>query len=732
MTQGAPIPPEHALERERGGGRTAPLPAAAEGGAPGAQAKGGVYHFPLVRDASNPSMPSEDLLDQLAQGGITDGYEMQRSLFCLSPDNAFRRACIATIRHPMFDRAVLLAILLNCIQMATLDPLLDRTGELYAATQRNNFYFNTVLTALFTAEFGVKVVAMGFVLHRGAYLRDRWNWIDFVCVLSGWIDLASTWVGDGGSGASVLTSLRAVRVLRPLRTLTKLPGMQELITSMLASIPQLSNVVGILLFFLVLFGILGVQLLGGKLRHQCWAADDDGVWASTEDVCNPFGDPLTYSCPPPAECRCGASGLPPNVSLDASGASRSACVEADNPNNGMNHFDHLWAAVITLFQAITLEGWTDEMYRAQDGAGNFLWIYFVLAIAFGAFLIVQLFLAVLSEAFDAENDKRRREARTHEQGTEAEQKKGAADQDGDGVIDLDMTGRPWLQRRCYGLVTAQAFRYSMHLAIVLNTVVMCCEYHNQPEREQRVLTWFNYALTLVFTLELIAQLIALGARNYLRDTFNRFDGLVVLLSVVDVALDLADVGFVNLAVLRTFRLVRLVRVFKLLRSFEGLNKLLRSLVGSVRSASALTSPRATRRLVRYNPNYPHPIPAALPPRRCARSRPSRRCCCSSCSSMRCSGSSSLAASTPRRRWAATTTTTATRCRPTTSTHSRWPASPSSSCSPARTGTRCTATRRTACRRSTGARPRASWRPSISSRSSCSATLWSSTSSSRSS
>jgi hypothetical protein len=535
-----------------------------------------------VTGLSRSSAP-ENLLDIIAGDSSNDGYDQQMSLCCLAPSNPLRMWCIRVIRNPWFDRLAMLAILTNCVQMAVQDPLMDTTSEKYRTSVQSNLHFDSVIVGLFTVEMGFKVVAMGFVAHKNAYMRDRWNWIDFMCVVSGWVDLASTWAGDANS-ASVLTSLRAVRVLRPLRTLTQLPGMKELIACMLGSIPQLGNVVGILFFFLMVFGILGVQLFHGQLRHQCWGpGEEDGSWGPTGDVCNPFGDALTYSCEPPFECRCGVSGLRPLVEMGGSssadaGSKVSHCLESDNPNFGITHFDHFWGAFITIFQSITLEGWVDNMYWTQDGASLYAWLYFVLVVTFGAFLVVQLFLAVLSDAFNSESSR--------DAGAPAAEEE-YEDKDGDGIMDLDMSGRPWLQVQCYRLVSLPVFRHTIHFFIVLNTVLMCCEYYGQPPEEEAALSNINLALTLVFTLELVAKVIAMGPINCLRDTFNRFDAIVVVLSLLEVVLDFAGTSFVNLAVLRAFRLIRLIRVFKLVRSLKGLNHLMRALFGSLRSVSSL-------------------------------------------------------------------------------------------------------------------------------------------------
>lgn len=38
---------------------------------------------------------------------------------------------------------------------------------------------------IFCFEAGIKIVALGFVFHKGSYLRNGWNVMDFIVVLSG-------------------------------------------------------------------------------------------------------------------------------------------------------------------------------------------------------------------------------------------------------------------------------------------------------------------------------------------------------------------------------------------------------------------------------------------------------------------------------------------------------------------------------------------------------------------
>lgn len=43
-------------------------------------------------------------------------------------------------------------------------------------------FYRVVFTAIYTFESGVKVLARGFILAPFTYLRDAWNWLDFVVI----------------------------------------------------------------------------------------------------------------------------------------------------------------------------------------------------------------------------------------------------------------------------------------------------------------------------------------------------------------------------------------------------------------------------------------------------------------------------------------------------------------------------------------------------------------------
>ncbi|XP_025779861.1 voltage-dependent N-type calcium channel subunit alpha-1B [Puma concolor] len=76
------------------------------------------------------------------------------------------------------------------------------------------------------------------------------------------------------------------------------------------------------------------------------------------------------------------------------------------PNFGITNFDNILFAILTVFQCITMEGWTDILYNTNDAAGNtWNWLYFIPLIIIGSFFMLNLVLGVLSGEFAKERER---------------------------------------------------------------------------------------------------------------------------------------------------------------------------------------------------------------------------------------------------------------------------------------------------------------------------------------
>ncbi|EPY81806.1 hypothetical protein CB1_000708005 [Camelus ferus] len=77
---------------------------------------------------------------------------------------------------------ILATIIANCIVLALEQHLPeDDKTPMSRRLEKTEPYF----IGIFCFEAGIKIVALGFIFHKGSYLRNGWNVMDFIVVLSG-------------------------------------------------------------------------------------------------------------------------------------------------------------------------------------------------------------------------------------------------------------------------------------------------------------------------------------------------------------------------------------------------------------------------------------------------------------------------------------------------------------------------------------------------------------------
>lgn len=106
----------------------------------------------------------------------------------------------------------------------------------------------------------MKILGKGFVCHESSYLRDWWNIIDFLVVISAILEFLPI-------KSQSLRGIRSIRSIRPLRSINALPSMKKLVKILLKSLPNLATVVMLLAFMMLMFGILGLQFFSGDLYN---------------------------------------------------------------------------------------------------------------------------------------------------------------------------------------------------------------------------------------------------------------------------------------------------------------------------------------------------------------------------------------------------------------------------------------------------------------------------------
>lgn len=79
------------------------------------------------------------------------------------------------------------------------------------------------------------------------------------------------------------------------------------------------------------------------------------------------------------------------------------------------------------------------------------------------------------------------------------------------------------------LVDHKYFQQGILLAILINTLSMGIEYHNQPEELTAIVETSNIVFSAIFGVEMLLKIIAEGPFKYISNGFNVFDGIIVIL-----------------------------------------------------------------------------------------------------------------------------------------------------------------------------------------------------------
>ena len=113
---------------------------------------------------------------------------------------------------------------------------------------------NVVLNWIFVIECCLNIFVYGLCKHKGSYLRDPWNILDFVVAIS---PVVSTLLG--GHNVSTIRVARLLRALRPLRVIRKYKGMRLVVNALFNCFTNVGNVVLVTIIVILAFAIIAVR-----------------------------------------------------------------------------------------------------------------------------------------------------------------------------------------------------------------------------------------------------------------------------------------------------------------------------------------------------------------------------------------------------------------------------------------------------------------------------------------
>ncbi|XP_044597543.1 sodium channel protein para isoform X4 [Cotesia glomerata] len=306
-------------------------------------------------------------------------FSATNALWILDPFNPIRRVAIYILVHPLFSFFIILTILGNCVLMIMpTSPTIEST--------------EVIFTGIYTFESAVKVMARGFILQPFTYLRDAWNWLDFVVIALAYVTM--------GIDLGNLAALRTFRVLRALKTVAIVPGLKTIVGAVIESVKNLRDVIILTMFSLSVFALMGLQIYMGVLTQKCIKNfPNDGSWGNlTDENWEKFVSNSTnwYKDDNDNMPLCGNS----------SGAGMCepgyTCLQGygENPNYGYTSFDTFGWALLSAFRLMTQDYWENLYQLVLRSAGPWHMLFFIVIIFLGSFYLVNLILAIVAMSYD--------------------------------------------------------------------------------------------------------------------------------------------------------------------------------------------------------------------------------------------------------------------------------------------------------------------------------------------
>ncbi|KAG8000543.1 Sodium leak channel non-selective protein [Nibea albiflora] len=449
--------------------------------------------------------------------------------------------------HTLLRACAIISVISVCMNT-------PKTFEHYPPLQYVTFTLDTLLMFLYTAEMIAKMHIRGIIKGDNSYVKDRWCVFDGFMVFFIWVSLVLqvfeiAELVDQMSPWGMLRIPRALIMIRAFRIYFRFELPRSRITNILKrSGEQIWSVSIFLLFFLLLYGILGVQMFG-TFNHHCVTNETkkgDVTWNSLaipDTHCSPDGE--GYQCPYGFKC----------VDLEELGLSRQEL--------GYSGFNELGTSIFTVYEAASQEGWVFLMYRAIDSFPRWRsYFYFITLIFFLAWLVKNVFIAVIIETF-AEIRVQFQQMWGSRSSTTSTATTQMFHEDAAGgwqLVAVDVNKPHGRAPACLQQLMRSSVFHMFILSMVAVDVIVAASNYYKGENHRRHYDEFylaEVAFTVLFDLEALLKIWCLGFTGYISSSLHKFESLLVVGTTLHIYPDLYHSQFTYFQVLRVVRLIKI-------------------------------------------------------------------------------------------------------------------------------------------------------------------------------
>ncbi|KRX25340.1 Sodium leak channel non-selective protein [Trichinella nelsoni] len=460
---------------------------------------------------------------------------------------------------------IITACLLSLISVSLNTPT---TLDAFAHLQLITFVIDVFATIIFTAEAAIKMKYRGILKENNSYLRDRWGQFDFFMLICHWISVVTQVIElllyflpnlfPNAEHIRLLGLLRAPRpliMLRLIRSLLKIQLPRNRISQIFKrSSQQVYNVTIFFLFFMSLYAILGVQLFG-RMDYHCVKNGTDPKNVSIRDLaipdtyCSP--DTTGYQCPKGMECI------------------RLKLTDSIEGYYGMfNDFAH---SVFSVYMAASQEGWVYVMYDCIDSFPSWkTFLYFTTLIFFLAWLVKNVFIAVITETFAEIRVQFSQMWGNREMMTEVEIRQILEKKEESWrLIAMDAKqSKGWAPKICQDFYSSTVFQITIMILVLSNAFIHASFVHRHDGTDwfrKEIYYYIECGFTLIFNLECLFKVWCLSWKGYISRGLHKFEFILCVGSTLNIIKPLYDRNVFTYC--QVFRVLRLIKASPMLEDF---------------------------------------------------------------------------------------------------------------------------------------------------------------------
>ena len=462
---------------------------------------------------------------------------MHKTLFYFNSTNPIRLFCTELVSHKYFEYCIRIIIVASIVEAAFDTPI----NRLNAST---NFYryFDLLFISLFSIEFILKIIAMGFIFHSTSYLRNPWNRFDFIILCLQCIGF----IADTQDSTGVARVLRVSKAIRVLRIINQFKGIKSIFSFIVLAFSRIVDASLLSLLVFVPFALYG-NYVYMDLFNSC---NDDKV-VNKEQCVGVFNmiSQLNISIVVPRVWK--------------------------NHYSPFFHFDTFGTSLLTMFVLSTSESWTDifnlanqsTTFNAQPQPNKsinfFALIYFASFMIIGCLIVVDLFAGIIIQNYLNISGQAYLTIEQRQYIDLIKQVKL--------VKPTVVPARPlgW-RSACYDILTHPKYNFIINSLLFATVLVNMVQFTHEPSIITIVREVLTSIFIVLFLIDIMLKYNGYGVRKFKKSLWNSFDLVVILgallTSVLDFSINnrLVDIGKRVFILLISFKLVQRLELLTLL------------------------------------------------------------------------------------------------------------------------------------------------------------------------